>query len=280
MVEKGQPLGLTGRLQSIQWTAMYTATIITGSLGGWLSEHQLQSWGFLICGLVLAPTVGMALFVREAPAVEPRPAWRSEARSLWGMLRNSTLVAMCGFLLLWNLNPFSTAVLQLYMTNELHLSEQFYGHTVSIQAIASVVASATYGLYCRRIPFVWLVHGSIICGILATCGYWLIYDKPSTAAVSLLVGFVYMTGSLIQMDLAARICPVSIAASIFALLMAVSNVGLSLSHLFGGYLYELGATWWDRPTSFRVLVGIGAFTTACCWALVPWLRHPASTADA
>jgi MFS family permease len=261
MVEKGQPLGLTGRLQSIQWSAMYAATIITGSLGGWLSEQKLQSWGFLICGVALLPTVALVLFIREPSSIAPRDSWRSESKSLFTSLRSPSLLAMCGFLLLWNLNPFSTSVLQLYMTSELAMTEQFYGHTVSLQAVAALVASVAYGFYCRRVPFPWLVHGSIVCGILATIGYWWMHDEPSAIVVSFLVGFAYMTGSLIQLDLAARTCPVTAAASVFALLMAVANVGLSLSHLFGGYLYDAGAIWWDRATSFRLLVGIGRTIT-------------------
>jgi hypothetical protein len=54
--------------------------------------------------------------------------------------------------------------------------------------------------------------------------------------------------------------------------MAVSNVGLSLSHLLGGYLYEQAAGWVDRSTAFQVLVGIGGLTTTGCWLFVPWLR--------
>ena len=43
MVEKGQPLGLTGRFQSIQWTAANTALLLTGVLGGYIAEERLQS---------------------------------------------------------------------------------------------------------------------------------------------------------------------------------------------------------------------------------------------
>ena len=40
MVEEGQPRGLTGRLQSVQWAAIYAATILTGVLGGYLSQYR------------------------------------------------------------------------------------------------------------------------------------------------------------------------------------------------------------------------------------------------
>jgi hypothetical protein len=102
-------------------------------------------------------------------------------------------------------------------------------------------------------------------------------DGPSAIVISLIVGFVYMTGNLIQMDLAAQVCPVGIAASVFALLMAASNIGISLSHLIGGVLYQRLSDVVDRSVSFQILVGIGALTTAGCWFCVPWLTRQERT---
>ena len=52
MVEKGQPLGLTGRFQSIQWAAANAALLLTGVLGGYLAEQGLQSVAFALCGVL------------------------------------------------------------------------------------------------------------------------------------------------------------------------------------------------------------------------------------
>ena len=49
MVEKGQPLGLTGRFQSIQWAAANAALLLTGVLGGYVAEKHLQSLAFGGC---------------------------------------------------------------------------------------------------------------------------------------------------------------------------------------------------------------------------------------
>src|SRR4029078_3772279 len=43
MVDKGQPLGLTGRFQSIQWAAANMALLLTRGLGGYIDEQKLQS---------------------------------------------------------------------------------------------------------------------------------------------------------------------------------------------------------------------------------------------
>jgi MFS family permease len=49
MVEKGQPLGLTGRFQSIQWTAANAALLLAGFFGGYIAEVSLQSLAFAVC---------------------------------------------------------------------------------------------------------------------------------------------------------------------------------------------------------------------------------------
>ncbi|HPM82884.1 MAG TPA: MFS transporter, partial [Candidatus Anammoximicrobium sp.] len=76
MVERGQPLGLTGRLQSVQWAAMYAATILAGFVGGWLSQHRREEVGFLICAAATAASLVLA--VLWVP--EPRVARSTETR--------------------------------------------------------------------------------------------------------------------------------------------------------------------------------------------------------
>lgn len=274
MVEHGQPLGITGKLQSIQWSAMYAAMIMTGWTGGWLSEGGRQTQGFLICGLVLLPTLWLVRrHVGEPASVRPPGSWRGEWRLLWRTMTSRGLLTISLFLLLWNFNPFSTAVLQAYMREELGWSEQFYGNTVSLQAVASLVASVAYGCYCRRVSISGLIHLAILQGVLCTVCYWFLWNQPMAVAVSLWVGFSYMTASLAQLDLAARLCPPQISATVFATLMAISNLGITLSYAVGGWAYETASGLWGRPLAFQVLVGVGASTTAACWWLAPGLAR-------
>ena len=162
----------------------------------------------------------------------------------------------------------------MYMTEELHFDEQFYGHSVSLMSVAMIAASVAYGFYCRRIPFTILVHASIVLGILSTVAYVGMVNKASALMISIFIGFTYMTANLIQFDFAARVCPPRVAATVFALLMALSNCGMSLSILLGGYLYEFVGVWWGARISFNLLVLVGAVTTGACWLLMPWLaRH-------
>lgn len=274
MVERGQPLGITGKLQSIQWAAMYSATILTGFLGGYLSQRGHQEVGFLICATVTAVSFFLTwYFVRESPSSATANALPETARALWGALRTRSVLAAAAFLFLWSFNPFSSTVQYVFMTEELGFSEEFYGQTVSWTAVGAVLGSVTYGLYCRRVPLLWLLHGAIVTGVISTLAYWWMDDKASAVLVSLVVGFTYMAASMIQFDLAARVCPPQVAGTIFATLMALTNFSLSASTWLGGVLYDSWSTHWGARPAFNALVAVGAAFTAGCWLLIPQFRR-------
>jgi MFS family permease len=278
LVETAQPRGLTGMLQAVQWGCLYAATVLTGSLGGYLSQHHRQSLGFLICASLAAGTIVLAVAgVEEQRRVLERPRLRDAIEALGRAARTPGLWALAGFLFLWNVNPFCNAVLQFHMTMRMGFSEQFYGHTVSVLALASIAACVAYGRYSRRVRMPWLVHASIALGIASTLAYGLMSGPASAVVITIAVGLTYMTATLIQLDLAARACPTETAGTVFATLMALENLATSASTFFGSALYEWGDARWGGRASFLVLLGIGAATTASCWALVPLLPRTKET---
>jgi hypothetical protein len=269
MIERSQPLGATGQMQSIQWAAIYGATIVTGTLGGWLSQRNLHTWAFFICGICSLPILAISYGVREPAPPKSSLGFRVAVRELARAVLSRRILGIAAFLFLWSFNPFSTVVLYKYMTVTLGFSEQFRGNMVSVQAVASITACATYGLYCRKVSMRWLVHLSILLGVLCTLTYGLMRGEWSAIFVSSVVGFTYMTATLIQLDLAAQVCPPRVAGTLFALLMGLSNLAVSLSTWLGGDWYERGILRWGSVTSFNVLVGIGALFTAACWFIMP-----------
>ena len=296
MVAAGQPSGMTGRLQSIQWSSMYAATIVTGVAGGVLSQWGMQQTGFLIAGVSCAVSLLAVLFLvqeRRRPAA-PRPQASASAipdvadgcpshaiAEMWQTIREPGILAIGAFLFLWSFNPFSATVLYYYSTEALHFSEQFVGSLTSWHAVGLLTGSIFYGVICRMLPLGWLIHGSIVTGILATIAYWGYRDPTSGVVISLGVGVVYAIGSLIQLDLAARVCRPQTAGTTFALLMSLTNLGAALSQGIGGSIYEEMAERWGYVLAFQILVGVGALFTAGCWLLMPLLNQltVASRAD-
>src|SRR5262245_4730122 len=281
MVTAGQRRGVTGRLQSIQWASMYAAMILTGIIGGALSQAGMQQAGFLIAGLSCAVSLfTIWLLVREPVASSASlrigaakfAPWRRAIVEMWQTLRQPGIAAIGAFLFLWNFNPFSSTVLYYYSIEALRFTEQFVGSLAAWHALGLLSGSVLYGVICRMIPIPWLIHGSIVTGILATIAYWGYRDASSGVLISLAVGVVYAIGSLIQLDLAARVCRPETAGTTFALLMSLTNLSAALSQGIGGWIYEAMVERWGYFLAFQILVAVGALFTAGCWLLLPYLN--------
>jgi len=155
------------------------------------------------------------------------------------------------------------------MTESLHLDESLYGQTVSVQAIAAVLASATYGAICRRVAFVRLVWGCVVLAILSTLCFLALRGPTSAYVVAAFFGYTSMLASLVQLDIAARYCPPAVAGTVFAILMSVSNLSTAVAEAAGGWLYSAWLPEAGAEGAYALLVVLSAGFTAVAFFLVP-----------
>lgn len=270
MIERGQPLGLTGQLQSVQWAAVYVALLLTGVTAGYLADRGLQTVAFGICALLWTGTFVLAWFYAREPAVVRAPHSLSDLRRA---LATPGLGRIVGIQFLWSMNPLWVSVLYLHLTDTLAFSEQTYGNTYTLFSAGCVLASVGYAFYCRRVRMGTLLHLSIVTGIAANAVYWSMTSPGQAYAISVVAGWAYMTGMLIQLDLAARVVPISVAATLFALIMALTNFAASLSEALGGYLYEYLQADMSELAAYRWVVLLSMMFAASCWLVVPGLKR-------
>lgn len=296
MVETAQPLGLTGRLQAVQWGSVYAAGILTALAGGYLSENHAQQTAFALAGaMALVTTLLSLVVVREARQPLPESPQRklgsashdvvshpgglpAAGTSLRSALATPGLLAIGAFLFLWTFNPFSASVLHLHMTRVMQFHETFFGHADALTSATQMLASLAYGFYCRRLKTTTLVHLTIVLGVFSTLAYWGMTSQASALVISAAVGFTSATAVMIQLDLAARVCPLASAGTVFALLMSLSNAGSAASVWLGGYWYDAWSESFGHHAAFDLLVGVGALFTAACWLLAPALRRAVAAA--
>ena len=277
MVEKGQPLGLTGRFQSIQWAAANAALLLTGVLGGYVAEQNLQSFAFAVCAALWVFACFMTwVYARDRHEEHLDAAsLRETGAALLGAFRNPLFLAVCALLTLWSFNPVWGSVLYLHMTEGLGFSEQNFGNVTSAFFAGSLIGSIGYGFYCRSVRLSTLLHLSILAATVSNAVYWQLSSLTSAYVVSIIAGFAYMTGTLIQLDLTARIIPARAAATIFATVMALTNFAGTGSEAVGGWLFESARNSYGRDTAFSLVVAISVAAAMGCWLLIPALRRAA-----
>ena len=152
-------------------------------------------------------------------------------------------------------------------------SEQDFGNVTSAFFAGSLIGSIGYGIYCRSVRLSTLLHLSILAAIVSNAVYGQLNSLTSAYVVSVIAGAAYMTRTLIQLDLVARIIPARAAATVFAIIMALTNFAGSASEAFGGWLFEAVKT--QRPDAFGIVVATSVASAASCWLLVPVLRRAA-----
>ncbi len=118
-----------------------------------------------------------------------------------------------------------------------------------------------------------LIQLLIVLGIAATWAYWAVWNQGSAGVVSAMVGFAHMTATLILLDLAAQICPVRSAGTVFGVLMSVQNGSVMVATWLGGVLYDAWMARFGATVAFQLLVGVSALPIAACWLLAPRLTR-------
>jgi len=174
---------------------------------------------------------------------------------------------------LWDFNPLSYSVNYLHMTGTLGLSEQVFGNASALFSAGAMAATACYAAYCRRVRTHVLLHTAIAAGVAGNALYWWVTDAASYYVVATLVGFAYMTGSLILLDLAARLVPIPVAATVFAVIMALASLGASLGEGVGGVLYDAALASYGPTDAYRITLVAGVAAIASCWVWLPRLRR-------
>jgi MFS family permease len=273
MVESGRPLGLTGAFQSVQWAAIYTATIGVGVVGGYFAEHRDLHSAFTLASLFPLVSLLMAwIFVREPPVRSDAESFRETMVAIRQAVKEREVWVVAGFIFFFNFSPSFGPALLYYQTDVLKFSQQFIGLLGSLTAIGAVVGAVLYAPLSRRVPLRRLIFAAIGIGVIGTLCYLFYRNRPIAVVIDTVFGCVGMMTQLAFLDLAAKACPRRVEATFFALLMSVFNGGTQVSQITGGYLYD-----W---LGYIPLILISAGMTAMAWFLVPLVKIDAIEARA
>jgi MFS family permease len=265
MVEEGKARGLTARFQSIQWAAIYGASLLAGIGGGYLSAHVAYNRTFLLVALFPALSFAASAWAVHEPRTRfDRATVRATAAALRRGVRSRPLWRAAAFILLWNFSPSFGVPLEYHMVDTLGITKIQLGVLASLGSGAAMLGAVVFGRYATRLALRPLLNVAVAIGVAGTLAYYGLVGWWSAVALTLTVSFVSAVALLATLDLAARAVPRHAEGTFFAALMSVSNLGSTGGEWVGGQLYALMGLPW--------LIAVSAATTAACWLLVPWMR--------
>ncbi|MDP3999717.1 MAG: MFS transporter [bacterium] len=266
MVEKGQPLKITDRLQAAQWAAGGVAGILIAATKGRIAEYwSLQDAIMLTAGAPLLMAVFTFFFLKEEPVNSVGEASRQSWGGLKDAVKSRTLWAAAIFLFLFQCNPHLGETFYYYQKDVLKFSDVLIGNIETVGSIAFVIGTFLYGIYSKRISYEILIRSIIITGVIGNLMFYFYRDATSAYIISALNPIITIAGFLGTLTIAAKACPKYAEAIVFALLMSLYNFAGRLGSLAGAKLYE--------QIGYPNLVILSAILTALMWLALPLVRE-------
>lgn len=277
-----------GSLQSLCWGSTALGGLLTAYFSGFLLEHFSNRTVFEITAtfpLIVSFVAGLIVESRVEQPAEWAIVWQ-QVKQLRQAVSQKSIWLPTAFLFLWQATPTADSAFFFFTTNELGFSPEFLGRVRLVTSVASLMGVWMFQRFFRTVPFrqifTWTTVISTVLGMtmlllvthtnraLGIDDHW--FSLGDSLILTVMGQIAYMP----VLVLAARLCPPGIEATLFALLMSITNLAGLLSYELGaGLTHWLGVT----DTNFErlwLLVIITNLTTLLPLPFVGWLpnQHP------
>ena len=255
----GKENNCTGKIQSIQWTAITIASILTGVGGGFLAEHFSYNQIYLM----LIPFYALVLFgiCNWKETEVPKLNFPSFIEQMKTLLADKNLLFVSLFIFLFNFAPSFGTPLTFIMRDEWHWSKTWIGTLGTIGSAMSILGAFIYYKTSKKLNLKVCLTWSVFIGVITTLAY--LYFTPVSAVVyDIITSVIGMFVQLLLLDFMARNTKSGMEATSFALLCSVNNMAGTADSLTGAWLYPILG-----------LKGLIIISALCSFLCLPLIKH-------
>ncbi|MBA4446856.1 folate/biopterin family MFS transporter [Cylindrospermopsis raciborskii CS-506_D] len=250
-----------GSLQSLCWGATAFGSFLTAYFSGLVLEYFTTKTVFLITALFPLLISLVAWFITETSVYQEESqqdrsksvSIRTQTQQLLQAFRARAVLLPTLFIFIWQCTPSGESAYFYFFTNELHFQPEFLGRIHLFTSLASLVGIWIFQRFLKNVPFQNIFTWSILISVLLRMTMLIlithtnralgINDRWFSFGDSLIIAAMGQIAFMPTMILAARICPLGIEATLFAVLMSVFNLGGLVSRESGALImYWLGIT--------------------------------------
>ncbi|MDJ0773824.1 MAG: folate/biopterin family MFS transporter, partial [Mastigocoleus sp. MO_167.B18] len=297
-----------GSLQSLCWGASAVGSLLTAYLSGLLLEHFSNRTVFFITAAFPLIVSAIAWLIAESPITRDSREKDNNARNnsqdnnttdsnsllsvgqqikqLRQAISQKAIWLPTAFLFIWQATPTSDSAFFFFTTNELHFEPEFLGRVRLVTSIASLVGIWIFQRFLKSVPFrVIFGWSTVISSFLGMSMLLLVTHTNRSLGIddhwfslgdSLILTVMGQIAYMPVLILAARLCPPGIEATLFALLMSVSNMAGLVSHELGAVLTHLLGVTETNFDNLWLLVVISNFSTLLPLPFLNWLPAASS----
>lgn len=278
-----------GSLQSLCWGASAFGGLLTAYFSGMLLEHFTTRTVFWITASFPLIVSAVAWLIAETPIRKNSQenhsnnplSTKHQLKQLRQAVTQKAIWLPTAFVFVWLATPTADAAFFFFSTNELHFQPEFLGRVRLVTSGASLMGVWIFQRFLKSVSFrtifAWSTVISSALGMtmlllvthtnraLGIDDHW--FSLGDTLILTVMGQIAYMP----VLVLAARLCPPGVEATLFAVLMSVSNLANMVSYEFGAIIMHwLGIT----ETNFELLwllVIITNLSTLLPLPFISWL---------
>jgi len=277
-----------GSLQSLCWGASAMGGLMTAYFSGFLLEHFSTHTVFAITAtfpLIVSMVAGLIVEEQVKHPTSWDVVWQ-QVKQLKAAITQKSIWMPTAFLFIWQATPTAESAFFFFTTNELGFSPEFLGRVRLVTSVASLVGIWMFQRFFKAVPFRtifgWTTVISTVLGmtmlLLVTHANRAlgIDDRWFSLGDSLILTVMGQIAYMPVLVLAARLCPPGVEATLFALLMSVTNLAGLLSYEFGAGLMQLLGVTENNFSNLWLLVLITNLSTLLPLPFLGWLPGAAS----
>jgi folate/biopterin transporter len=248
-----------GSLQSLCWGASALGGLITAYFSGMLLEHFTTRTVFLITASFPLLVSGVAWLIAETRVSKNTTdnqnslSTKHQLQQLRQAITQKAIWLPTAFVFVWLATPTADAAFFFFSTNELHFQPEFLGRVRLVTSAASLIGIWIFQRYLKSVPFrVIFAWSTVLSSALGMTMLLLVTHTNRALGIddhwfslgdSLILTVMGQIAYMPVLVLAARLCPPGVEATLFALLMSVSNLANMVSYEFGAIIMHwLGIT--------------------------------------
>ncbi|GAB4134224.1 MAG: folate/biopterin family MFS transporter [Cyanobacteria bacterium J069] len=276
----------SGSLQSICWGASALGGLVTAYFSGFLLERFSVQTVFGITAtfpLIVSLVAGLIAESKTTQPTDWSGIW-SQVKDLRAAVTQKSIWLPTAFLFLWQATPTAESAFFFFTTNDLGFTPEFLGRVRLITSLSSLLGIWLFQRFFRTVPFRTLFGWTIVISTVLGMTMLILVTHANRAigiddhwfslGDSLILTVMGQIAYMPVLILAARLCPPGVEATLFALLMSITNMASLVSYELGaGLMHWLGVTE-DNFSNLWLLVILTNLSTLLPLPFLGWLPGP------
>ena len=215
-----------GRVQGIMISGRALGFIILSLLFGYLVQRSSYSIIFIVVGLMMMIPLIFVLFAKEPSRIRADNQFEWKAFRL--MLKPVFLVFGL-YAIFYSFVSFGVdGLITYYMSYSLDATEQSIGHYGALRGAGAVIGAIIAGLSFDRLGSKTTAYATVFVITIAAAMMGFSNSVSMILSFAVVWGFAWGLQECVFLSLAMSLADVRIAASMFAIMMALSNIGTAI----------------------------------------------------